>query len=125
MEGYTGDFTESNIGTLFTEETLNEFTPESYMDSKTDSNGKTVYTWLDSENAYKVTDNGDGTYTKVSTKLSFTITNTKEGTVVPTADKGSLTIQKVVKDSDGNVVTENEDSTSFQFTITLSRGNSK
>lgn len=125
MEGYTGDFTESNIGTLFTEETLNEFTPESYMDSKTDSNGKTVYTWLDSENAYKVTDNGDGTYTKVSTKLSFTITNTKEGTVVPTADKGSLTIQKVVKDSDGNVVTESEDSTSFQFTITLSRGNSK
>ena len=122
MEGYTGDFTESNIGTLFTEETLNEFTPESYMDSKTDSNGKTVYTWLDSENAYKVTDNGDGTYTKVSTKLSFTITNTKEGTVVPTADKGSLTIQKVVKDSDGNVVTESEDSTSFQFTITLSQG---
>ena len=122
MEGYTGDFTESNIGTLFTEETLNEFTPESYMDSKTDSNGKTVYTWLDSENAYKVTDNGDGTYTKVSTKLSFTITNTKEGTTVPAADKGSLTIQKVVKDSDGNVVTESEDSTSFQFTITLSQG---
>ena len=122
MEGYTGDFTESNIGTLFTEETLNEFTPESYMDSKTDSNGKTVYTWLDSENAYKVTDNGDGTYTKVSTKLSFTITNTKEGTVVPTADKGSLTIQKVVKDSDGNVVTESEDSTNFQFTIMLSQG---
>lgn len=125
MEGYTGDFTESNIGTLYAEETLNEFTPESYMDSKTDSNGKTVYTWLDSENAYKVTDNEDGTYTKVSTKLSFTITNTKEGTTVPAADKGSLTIQKVVKDSDGNVVTESEDPTSFQFTITLSRGNSK
>ena len=89
MEGYTGDFTESNVGTLFTEEILTEFTPTAAMSSKVDSNGKTVYTWLDSENAYKVTDNGDGTYTKVTTKLSFTITNTKQGATVPVVEKGS------------------------------------
>ena len=120
MEGYAGDYTESNIGNLFTTEILNEFNPESYMDSKTDSNGKTVYTWLDSEKAYKVTDNGDGTYTKVSTALSFTITNTKQGVEVPTAEKGSLTISKIVKDSEGNTQTANDDDTNFKFTITLS-----
>lgn len=124
MEGYTADFTESNMGRIFEEETLVEFTPESNMSSKTDSDGKTVYTWLDSENAYKVTDNGDGTYTKVTTKLSFTITNTKQGAqVVPTdPDTGSLTISKNVKDSDGNVLDENSDNTNFQFTVTLSAG---
>ena len=55
MEGYTGDYTENNIGTLYATVNLNEFTPNSSMSSKVDnSTGKTVYTWLDSENAYKV-----------------------------------------------------------------------
>lgn len=123
MEGFSVDYAEGNVGTLFTTETLDSFTPDtSKMQSKVDSNGKTVYTWLDSENAYKVTDNGDGTYTKVTTKLSFTITNTKEGTVVPVIEKGSLKISKVVQDSNGNVLTEEDDNTSFQFTVTLSAG---
>ena len=120
MDGYSGDFTENNVGTLFTEETLNEFTPdESYM-AKKEIEGKNVYTWLDSENAYKVTDNGDGTYTKITTKLSFTITNTKEGTQNPEeAGYGSLTINKVVKDKDNNELTEEDDNTNFTFTVTL------
>ncbi|MBR2744466.1 MAG: LPXTG cell wall anchor domain-containing protein [Clostridia bacterium] len=122
MDGYTGDYTESNVGTLFTEETLTEFTPDdSKMDSK-EVDGKTVYTWLDNENAYKVIDNGDGTYKKVTTKLSFTITNTQDGVEEKAIEKGSLTINKVVKDSDGNELTENDDATNFQFTITLSAG---
>ena len=122
MEGYTGDYTESNVGTLFTEETLTEFTPDdSKMQSK-EVDGKTVYTWLDSENAYKVIDNGDGTYKKVTTKLSFTITNTQEGVTEKVVEKGSLKINKIVQDSDGNELSENEDNTSFQFTITLSSG---
>lgn len=125
MEGFSGDYTESNVGTLFTEETLNQFIPDnSKMQSKV-VDGKTVYTWLDNENAYKVTDNGDGTYTKVTTKLSFTITNTQEGAQAPEEvelETGSLTINKVVKDSDGNVLTEVDDSTRFQFTVTLSAG---
>ena len=123
MDGYSGDFTENNVGTLFEEETLNEFTPdESYM-AKKEIEGKNVYTWLDSEKAYKVTDNGDGTYTKIITKLSFTITNTKEGTQSPEeAGYGSLTINKVVKDKDNNELTENDDNTNFTFTITLTAG---
>lgn len=123
MDGFSGDYTESNVGTLFTEETLTEFTPDtSKMQSKV-VNGKTVYAWLDNENAYKVTDNGDGTYTKITTKLSFTITNTQEGVQPPAeVETGSLTISKIVKDSEGNVLTEAEDSTRFQFTITLLAG---
>ena len=123
MEGFTGDYTESNIGTIFTEETLNEFTPDSSRMQSKEVDGKTVYTWIDNENAYKVTDNGDGTFTKITTKLSFTITNTQEGVEAPAPlETGSLTINKVVKDSDGNVLTEADDSTRFQFTITLSAG---
>ena len=123
MNGYSGDFTENNVGTLFEEETLNEFTPdESYM-AKKEIEGKNVYTWLDSEKAYKVTDNGDGTYTKITTKLSFTITNTKEGTQSPEeAGYGSLTVNKVVKDKNNNELTENDDNTNFTFTITLTAG---
>ena len=123
MEGFSGDYTESNVGTLFTEEVLIEFTPDTSKMQSKEVDGKTVYTWLDNENAYKVIDNGDGTYTKVTTKLSFTITNTKEGAQAPAElETGSLKISKVVKDSDDNVLTENDDNTSFQFTITLSAG---
>lgn len=122
MEGYSGDYTENNIGNIFETTILNEFTPNASMSSKVDSNGNTVYTWLDSQNAYKVTENGDGTYTKVTTKLSFTITNTKQGVEAPVVEKGSLTIEKIVKDSDGNMQTESDDNTNFQFTITLTAG---
>ncbi len=118
MEGYTGDYTEYNAGTLFTEETLDSFTPAENMKVSTNSNGKAVYTWLDTENSYKVIDNGDGTYTKITTKLSFTVTNYN----IETDDSvyyGDLTINKVVKDSDGNVLTADDDNTNFVFTITL------
>ncbi len=118
MEGYTGDYTEYNAGTLFTEETLDSFTPTENMKVSTNSNGKAVYTWLDTENSYKVIDNGDGTYTKITTKLSFTVTNYN----IDTEDSiyyGDLTINKVVKDSDGNNLTADDDNTNFVFTITL------
>lgn len=118
MEGYTGDYTEYNAGTLFTEETLNSFTPTKDMKVSTNSNGRQVYTWLDTENSYKVIDNGNGTFTKITTKLSFTITNYN----IDTEDQvyyGNLTINKVVKDSEGNTLTANDDSTNFVFTITL------
>ena len=120
MDGYTGDHTEENIGTLFVEEQLEEFTPTSNMSIKVNGDGKTVYTWLDDENAYKVIDNEDGTYTKVTTKLSFTITNTSEDVDDDhTVDVGKLVIKKVVKDSNNNVLSEEEDNTSFTFTVTL------
>ena len=123
MEGFSGDYTENNVGTLFTEETLNQFTPDTSKMQSKEIDGKTVYTWLDNENAYKVTDNGDGTFTKITTKLSFTITNTQEGVQPPAElETGSLTINKVVKDSEGNTLTESDDSTRFQFTVTLSAG---
>ena len=125
MENYTADFTENNVGTLFIEETLNAFEPMDYMKEGKDKNNKTIYTWLDNDNAYKVTVNGDGTFTKKTTKLSFQITNTKEGVQQPqetALDYGSLTISKIVKDSEGQVLTENEDSTNFQFTVTLTKG---
>ena len=77
MEGYTGDHTEYNADKLFTEETLTEFTPTAEMTVNQNTNGNNVYTWLDSENSYKVIDNGDGTYKKVTTKLSLTVTNYK------------------------------------------------
>lgn len=125
IEGFSGDYTEDNVGTIFTEETLDVFIPDSSRMQSKEVDGKTVYTWLDNENAYKVTDNGDGTYTKITTKLSFTITNTQDGVEPPVGgelETGSLTINKIVEDSEGNVLTEADDSTRFQFTITLSAG---
>ena len=118
MDGYTGDYTEYNAGTLFTEETLTSFTPTDNMSVSTNSDGNNVYTWLDTENSYKVIDNGDGTYTKITTKLSFTVTNYDIDTD-NSVYYGNLVINKIVKNSDGSVLNENEDSTNFVFTVKL------
>lgn len=123
MEGYTGDHTEYNADKLFTEEILTEFTPSADMTVTQNTNGNNVYTWLDSENSYKVIDNGDGTYKKVTTKLSLTVTNYKvsenETNKTETIHYGDLTINKIVKNSQGTVLSANEDTTNFIFTITL------
>jgi len=116
MEGYTGDYTEYNVGQTFTTEELTEFTKEDKMEESVNSSGKKVYTWLDSSYSYKVVDNGDGTFTKTKTALSFTITNYESNSEDP-VKYGQLEILKVVTNSEGEELTDDE--TAFGFDIKL------
>ena len=123
MDGYTSDFTEENIGTLFTTEELED--PEIPEDATetTNDDGKKEYTWLDDENSYKVIGKGDGKYLKITTKLSFTITN-QMPSVEPQAEVkyGKLIIKKIVQDSEGTVLDASKEGRTFTFTVTLTAG---